>query len=91
MKSSRPWRYASAITVDESNCVLANADKQNYTVIPESLYCSMQLNCERCNQQFWFTANEQQLWYEQWGFWIDSVPKELAECRRITRETKGHT
>jgi hypothetical protein len=89
MKSSRPWRYASAITVDELDCLAANPDKQYYSVIPESTYCSMQLSCERCNQSFWFTANEQKLWYEQWGFWIDSVPNECAACRRITRETKG--
>src|SRR5687767_4921515 len=76
MKSSRPWRYSTAIAVDESHCVTANPEKQNYSVIAESTYCSMQLTCERCHQPFWFTANEQQMWYEQWGFWIDSIPKE---------------
>lgn len=89
MHSTRPWRYAAAITVDESRCVASNPEKQHYTVIPESVYCSMKLGCERCHEEFWFTANEQKGWYEEWGFWIDSVPKHCEPCRRALREEKG--
>lgn len=88
MNSSRPWRYSSALAVDESQCIEADAEKQNYSVVPESMYYSMQLSCEQCQQPFWFTANEQQLWYEQWGFWIDSVPKQCADCRQALRDAK---
>jgi hypothetical protein len=86
MNSARPWRYSSAITVDESHCVLANPDKQHYTVVPESAYYSMKLRCERCGEDFWFSANEQRVWYEEWGFWIDSVPRRCVTCRRLLRE-----
>ena len=89
MKSSRPWRYASAIAVDELRCVPADPAKQHYTVVPESAYCSMKLGCERCHGEFWFTADEQRLWYEEWRFWIDSVPKHCASCRKQLRETEG--
>ena len=91
MNTSRPWRYSSAIAVDEANSVAADPAKQNYTAVPELTYVSMQLRCEGCCQPFWFTASEQKLWYEEWGFWIDSVPKECAECRRATREAKGNS
>ncbi|MFO0951208.1 MAG: zinc-ribbon domain containing protein [Isosphaeraceae bacterium] len=86
MNTARPWRYSSAIDVDESNCVPADPEKQHYTVIPESAYCSMRLRCGQCGQEFWFSANEQRVWYEEWGFWIDSVPKNCAPCRRQLRE-----
>ena len=85
MTSSRPWRYLFAIALDKSECVAANPKMQNYTVTPELTYCSMQLTCARCHLPFWFTANEQRQWYEQWGFWIDSIPKECVDCRKELR------
>ena len=91
MKTARPWRYSSAITVDESHCVPANPEKQHYTVVPESTYYSMKLRCERCREEFWFSANEQRVWYEEWGFWIDSVPGHCAMCRKLLREEQNRT
>lgn len=91
MNSARPWRYFSAIPVDESQQVPANPEKQNYTVVPESAYCSMKLRCERCKEEFWFSANEQKVWYEEWVFWVDSVPKNCARCRKLVREEHGRT
>lgn len=88
-ETARPWRYSSAIAVDKSQCVPANSAKQNYSVVPESVYYSMKLECERCGEEFWFSANEQRVWYEEWGFWIDSVPKQCAGCRRLLREANG--
>lgn len=85
MKSARPWRYSKAVSVDESRFVEAIADKQNYTVIPESHYYAMQLRCEACESSFWFSENEQQHWCEMLGFWIDSVPKRRPNCRRALR------
>ncbi len=49
----------------------------------------MKLRCERCGEEFWFSANEQRVWYEEWGFWIDSVPKHCAACRTMLREANG--
>jgi hypothetical protein len=86
MKSTRPWRYRRALAVDESNCVAANPDKQNYSVVAEAIYYSMKLSCEQCHDEFWFSANEQRVWYEDWRFWIDSVPKQCASCRKALRE-----
>jgi hypothetical protein len=80
MKSARPWRYSSAITIDESSYVPANADRQHFTVVPESAYYSMQLRCDGCGEEFWFSADEQRTWYEEWGFWIDSVPDQCPKA-----------
>lgn len=86
MTSTRPWRYSSAIAVDESQCITADPERQHYTVIPESTYYSMKLRCEGCQEEFWFSANEQRVWYEEWGFWIDSIPRRCAKCRKLLRE-----
>ena len=86
---ARPWRYSSAIAVDESQSVRADPEKQHYTVISESVYYSMKLRCERCGEEFWFSANEQRVWYEEWRFWIDSVPRHCAGCRKLLREANG--
>ncbi len=59
MNSARPWRYFSAIAVDESQQVLADPEKQNYTVVPESAYCSIKLRCERCKEEFWFSKDQE--------------------------------
>ena len=49
----------------------------------------MKLRCERCGEEFWFSANEQRIWYEEWGFRIDSIPKHCAACRKMLREENG--
>lgn len=90
MNSSRPWQYSSAIAVDETNFVAADATRQHFTVVAETFYYSMKLRCEQCHTEFWFSANEQQKWYEDWGFWIDSVPKECKSCRKEIRAEHGH-
>ena len=87
--TARTWRYSSAIAVDESELVPADPDKQNYSVSPESAYYSMKLRCQRCGEEFWFSASEQRVRYEEWGFWIDSVPKHCSGCRKLLREANG--
>jgi hypothetical protein len=45
--------------------------------------------CERCDREFTFSAAEQRIWYEEYGFWIDSLPKHCLACRRELRELKA--
>ena len=45
--------------------------------------------CERCHEEFCFTAAEQKIWYEDYGFYIDSTPKECVACRRELRRRKS--
>lgn len=89
LQSTRPWRYSSAVEVDKVNRVIADPEKQNFTVVAESVYFSMKLKCKRCREEFWFSASEQQAWYEEWGFWIDSVPKHCSTCRKLLRQEHG--
>jgi hypothetical protein len=85
----RPWRYVGAIDVDRSHCIPATPDRQHFTVVAETAYYSMQRRCEDCAELFWFSAREQWIWYERWGFWIDSVPNQCAECRKRRRQAHG--
>jgi hypothetical protein len=86
---TRPWRYRSTLEIDQSDSVIADTKKQRVTVTAEVVYHSMKLACDRCGEEFWFSANEQRVWYEEWGFWIDSVPKQCPPCRRLLREERG--
>mgnify|MGYP003737477309 CR=1 FL=1 len=72
-----------------SEGVVQTFPKQNYTVVPESHYFAMQIQCERCSEIFWFSEHEQQYWYEELGFWIDSIPVNCPNCRRDLRADKG--
>jgi hypothetical protein len=41
--------------------------------------------CDRCEAEFSFSAPEQRRWYEDLGFWIDSLPKHCLRCRLDVR------
>lgn len=53
---------------------------------PYFAYFDVELRCEDCEQHFVFTAREQQFWYEQLKFWVQSRPKQCVSCRRAQRE-----
>jgi hypothetical protein len=53
---------------------------------PYFAYFDVELRCEDCEQQFVFSAREQQFWYEQLKFWVQSRPKQCVSCRRIRRQ-----
>ena len=41
-----------------------------------------------CGKEFCFTAAEQRLWYEEYRFYVDSLPKVCTACRRENRRLK---
>ena len=89
MHSSRPWRYSTALSIDESRFLPADTAKQNYTVVPESYYYAMEIQCLGCLRAFWFSENEQKYWYEELVFWIDSIPKQCPACRKGLRDHRS--
>ena len=47
--------------------------------------------CASCEIEFKWPAEEQQFWFEELKFWIDSRPKNCIECRkdaRVHKETR---
>lgn len=75
--------------LDYSTAVRADISKQNFSVCPRHWYIDAAFNCSRCGESFVFTADEQKFWYEELKFWIDSIPRECAKCRKELRELKS--
>lgn len=42
--------------------------------------------CTYCHTEFTFSAQEQQYWYEELKFWVQSYPTQCLACRRKRRE-----
>ena len=53
---------------------------------PYFAYYDVTLRCHDCGQDFVFAAAEQQFWYEQLKFWVQSRPKQCVVCRRARRQ-----
>lgn len=81
--------FFASVRIDYGSAVRANADKQNCSICPRYWYVDATFRCERCGREFVFTAAEQRVWYEEYRFWIDSLPKHCFECRRALRELKA--
>ena len=58
---------------------------------PYFAFFDVKLTCEDCNNEFVFSAYEQQFWYEKLQFWVQSRPKQCQECRKAQRQIKQAT
>jgi len=84
-----PHFFLGALELDYDSAVKADTRKQNTTVTPRYWYIDAKVRCERCGAIFTFSAREQQAWYEEYGFYVDSFPKHCLDCRRLLREVKA--
>jgi hypothetical protein len=73
--------FFSALAVHQETAVRANVEKQNYSVCPRHWYMNADFKCERCGQEFTWTADEQKAWFEDYFFWVDSQPRHCRKCR----------
>ena len=83
------YLFDRALRRDYDTAVRANTDQQNCSICPRHWYVDAIFPCERCGAEFAFSADEQRVWYEDYGFWIDSVPKHCLACRRDLRSLKA--
>ena len=79
------YLFWGIVSIDYSTAVRANTERQNYSVCPRHWYIDVDLRCERCSRHFTWTAAEQQVWFEDYGFWIDSQPRDCRKCRADRR------
>jgi hypothetical protein len=73
--------FFGASAVRYETAFRANPDNQDYSVCPRHWYVDAEFNCERCGQEFTWTAREQKAWFEDYFFWVDSRPRHCRECR----------
>ncbi len=74
--------------LDHDSAIRADITQQNYSVCPRYWYVDAKAHCLQCKALYWFTADEQKIWYEQYGFYVDSTPRECLECRKQNRRKK---
>ena len=84
-----PHFFYRSRRIDYGSAVRADPEKQNASICPRHWYVNTIFPCERCGGEFAFTAAEQRVWYEDYGFWIDSLPQHCLDCRRKLREAKA--
>jgi hypothetical protein len=77
--------FFGAESLDYKTAQRADISKQHYTVCPRHWYVDAAFICSDCGREFVFTAGEQRFWYEDRRFWIDSLPKRCAACRKAGR------
>jgi hypothetical protein len=53
---------------------------------PYLAYFDKTYSCTDCHTKFIFSAKEQQYWYEELKFWVQSYPRQCLACRRKRRE-----
>ena len=80
--------FYGAVKIKYETAVKANTDKQNYSVCPREWYADAQFTCDVCKDDFIWTASEQKAWFEDYNFWVDSIPKNCAICRKEKRNFK---
>jgi hypothetical protein len=84
-----PHLFFGSVRIDYSTAVRANAEKQNCSICPRYWCVDAVFPCERCNSEFIFSAAEQRTWYEEYRFWVDSLPKHCLACRQKLRKLKA--
>ena len=83
------YSFRGLVHLDLGSAIHADTSKQHFTVVPRYWYADAILQCRRCRTEFSFTAVEQQVWYEKYAFWIDSVPCHCPPCRKELRRLKA--
>ena len=81
--------FSRVLRLDYGTAVRADTERQNRSICPRYWYVDAAFPCDRCGAEFTFTAAEQRAWYEEYGFWIDSLPKHCLACRRELRRLKA--
>jgi len=66
--------------------IRANESKQNYSVVPRTEYFDALCHCRDCRRWFIFFAKEQQYWFEELRFFVDSCCVHCPACRHLRRQ-----
>lgn len=79
-------QWACRECLGEENVTQGRPWLQSFTDSPPHLaYFDKVYGCELCGQRYVFSAQEQRFWYEELKFWVNTRPKQCADCRRLRR------
>jgi hypothetical protein len=77
--------FYGAVYVDYDSAIRADISKQDFSVAPRHWYVDCDFLCTKCRQEFTWTAREQQVWFEEYRFWVDSQPRLCKRCKAAER------
>lgn len=77
--------FQGAISLQYETAMRGDIEKQNYSICPRHWYLDAKFQCSRCKIPFLWSAQEQRRWFEDYRFWIDSIPKHCPACRAERR------
>jgi hypothetical protein len=80
--------FHGALKLDYDSAQRADTSKQTFTVCPRHWYIDAAFHCVDCGSEFVFSAKEQQFWYEERKFYVDSQPNRCVACRKKERVRK---
>ncbi len=81
--------FYRSLRVIYETAVRSDPHNQNCSICPRYWYVEAIFPCDRCGAAFSFSAAEQRVWYEDYGFWVDSLPRHCLACRRDLRNLKA--
>jgi hypothetical protein len=81
------WSYDKRSIFPDS-AIKADIKKQNYSVLPRTIYVDIEKQCIQCNRWFIFYAQEQKYWYEILGFYVDADCLKCVDCRKKEHSIK---
>jgi hypothetical protein len=77
--------FMGAVEIDYESAVRADSARQEYATTPRFWYIDSRFRCEECRRLFVWSASEQRVWFEEYGFFVDAFPKHCPECRARRR------
>ncbi len=80
IKDIPPYLYSGALELDYSTAIAANVELQNFTVMPRRWYVDARFHCVDCKAEFLWSAKEQQVWFETYRFFVDSLRTRCDDC-----------
>jgi hypothetical protein len=82
-------RWACDFCIDNGKAIKGIPSKQTFCdYSPFLAYVDSDKECKMCKQVFKFAKEEQQFWYENLGFWVQSEAINCIRCRKNRRAEK---
>ena len=89
VKGYPSYFFDNVLRVDFSTAIRSkNVKEQNFSVVPRHWFIDAWFLCERCKEEFCWTAEEQKYWFEELKFNVSSCPHCCKECRQVIRLQK---
>lgn len=84
--TAKSAQWACADCISSGRAITSSPDRQRYCCWPPYLaYFDTSHTCVDCKNAFIFPKEEQQFWYEELGFLVQSRPIRCRECRARRR------